>query len=89
MKTRNELVEELQAKAREDRGFRDLLLQDPAGAVKEAVGIEVPDTINLYVHEETASDRHLVISADDKMSEAELEIIAGGADGSGVWGSRV
>ena len=85
MKTQSELIKEIQDRASEDDDFREMLLQDPAAALKEAVGIEVPSTINVHVHEDTANDRHIVLPTGEKMSEAELEIIAG-SDGSGVWG---
>jgi hypothetical protein len=50
-------------KAWEDPSFKAKLLSEPKAALKEAFGIDVPDTINLKAVEETTNSFYLVIPA--------------------------
>ena len=81
MKTDNELRDQLLTRAADDEAFRALLLDDPRGAVKSIFGFDVPDSINVHVHEETGADFHLVIPSQDPMSSEDLESVVGGG-----WG---
>ncbi|WP_424768040.1 NHLP leader peptide family RiPP precursor [Paenibacillus sp. sgz302251] len=67
------LKDQIIQKAWEDAAFKQQLLVNPKAAVKEAFGIEVPDTIDVEVVEETASKLYLVIpqnpaAADDSVT---------------------
>jgi hypothetical protein len=48
-------------KAWEDPVFKQLLLEDPTSALRQAFGIELPPEIELKVAEETPSSYYLVI----------------------------
>ncbi|NIK78620.1 hypothetical protein FHS15_003766 [Paenibacillus castaneae] len=48
-------------KAWEDAEFKKQLLANPKAAVKEAFGIEVPDTIEVEVVEESANKFYFVL----------------------------
>ncbi len=52
---------ELVAKAAEDDGFRATLIADPKAAIREALGMELPESVAVHVHEETAHSAHLVL----------------------------
>lgn len=78
MTTQKELRDRLLSRAADDESFRDLLLSDPKGAVKNALGIDTPDSITVHVHEETSTDIHLVVPGHDQLSDEELEALAGG-----------
>jgi len=56
-----ELKEQLIKKAWEDSEFKKLLLENPRAAVKEALGLDVPENIELIVTEETANKYYLAI----------------------------
>ena len=58
--------------------FRRMLLADPCGTVASEIGMEVPDSINFMVHEETGKKFHLVLPSSDELSGAELGDIAAG-----------
>ncbi|WP_414698949.1 NHLP leader peptide family RiPP precursor [Paenibacillus sp. LPE1-1-1.1] len=72
------LQEKIIQKAWEDAEFKKQLLADPKAAVKEAFGIDVPDSIEVEVVEETANKYYLVLpqsptvvkSADDSVEAA-------------------
>lgn len=55
------LQEKIIQKAWEDAEFKKQLIADPKAAVKEAFGIEVPDSIDVEVVEETANKYYLVL----------------------------
>lgn len=76
-------------KAMRDEAFRQRLLRDPKGALQEAFGATIPAGMTIHVHEETASDVHIVIPGAkgaygasqggvQELSDADLEVAVGG-----------
>lgn len=82
VQTANEMQQQLIARASEDAGFRAQLVADPKGTVKQEFGIDVPDFINIQVHESDLNDLHLVLppgpGAGIELDEERLEAIAAG-----------
>ena len=72
--------ERLIAKAAEDGTFRARLLADPKDAVRDELGVKVPDGFTIAVHEETADTAHLVLPLSSQLDEAALAQVAGGQD---------
>jgi hypothetical protein len=64
-----------------DPAFRAALLEDPRSALAALTGTEIPECIRITVHGESPADIHLVIRGDSPMSDADLELVAGGS-----WG---
>ena len=77
-KTHQELRAELIGKAAADDGFRAKLVADPKAAVKEALGVDLPESITVHVHKETALSAHVVLPPSAGLTEADLEGIAAG-----------
>ena len=65
-------------KAKDDSDFRARLLADPKGTVEAELGVTTPDALALHVHEETATDLHLILPADKRLRQEDLEAVAGG-----------
>jgi len=87
--TRREMETKLTVKVWEDEGFRTRLLADPKAAIKECLGIELPDSLIVDVHAEDAENLHFVVPAKpavdlDELSDEDLEKIAGGVGRTGV-----
>jgi hypothetical protein len=61
-----------------DPEFRERLVSDPKGTLSAVFGIEVPDDVAVYVHEETPSEIHITIPGSPELSEHELEMVSGG-----------
>ena len=61
METPNELREKIADKAAKDSDFRALLLRDPKGALKQELGVTIPEALSVEVHEESNTTTHLVL----------------------------
>jgi hypothetical protein len=79
-----ELRDQILSRAASDEAFRELLKSDPQSAVKEVTGVDIPSGTKIVVVEDTADEIHLVLppqGAGSKMSDQELEQVAGGFAG--------
>lgn len=77
----NPLFRKAVVKAHTDESFKSQLLQNPKSALAQLTGESLPADLDICVHENTSTLRHLVIfidSASEELSEAELESVAGG-----------
>lgn len=77
-----ELRDQILSRAASDAAFREQLKNDPQAAVKAVTGVDIPSGTTIVVVEDTAEEIHLVLppqGAGSKMSDQELEQVAGGA----------
>ncbi len=65
-------------KAAEDDDFRERLIGDPRAAVEAETGLRLPDGYRIHVHEESATDAHMVLPPNPALSKEKLNRIAGG-----------
>jgi hypothetical protein len=85
--TREQVLQQITARAAVDGEFRGQLINDPHTAVRQAVGIELPATFRIkFVEKEPNVDAMVVlpdfVSEAGELSEEELEAVAGGSDWS-------
>ena len=78
MDTQENLMKKLVEMAGEDSSFRELLIDNPSSALKEAFDIDVPDGFNVVVHEDDARTAHLVLPASAELTDVQLQYVAGG-----------
>ena len=78
--------ERLLEKAAEDEAFRARLLADPKDAIRDALGMEIPDELTISVHEEEPGTSHLVLPPSPALAEADLEQAAGAFDWNDLRG---
>ena len=64
-----------------DPAYRDALLADPRAVLSEVVGFAIPDPVEIVLHEESLTEIHLTIPASEGLSDADLELVAGGDRG--------
>ena len=78
--TRSEVEALIAERIAADPAFREALLADPRGVVSEVAGFDIPDSIQVVLHEESLTSIHLTIPASETLTDAELDLVAGGAD---------
>ena len=78
MKTAEEMRAEVTARAGNDPEFRARLLEDPRGAIQEAIGVTIPGGFAVNVHEESVTTFHIVLPPSDQLTEADLHAVVGG-----------
>ncbi len=59
MQTANEMRAHPSPKARGDIDFRQKLLDDPKGAISEELGITIPESLEIIVHQNGLNTIHL------------------------------
>ena len=88
MKTPNEMRAKIAGKAAEDADFHARLLSDPKGAIEQELGVAIPASLSIEVHEESGATAHLVLPPHSKLNEGDLQTVAGGQgyfDENGNW----
>lgn len=73
-------------KAAEDDDFRARLVADPRAAVEQETGLRFPEGYRIHVHEESATDGHMVLPPQPELSVEQLDRITGGMAGGGDHG---
>ncbi|MBI3862617.1 MAG: NHLP leader peptide family natural product precursor [Planctomycetia bacterium] len=73
---------ELFKKADQDAGFKSRLLADPVTTARAEIGVVLPASLKVSVHENSATAVHVALpiaeSPDAEMSDLELEAVSGG-----------
>lgn len=81
--TRAEVDQMIRERLASDPDFRGAMLADPRGTLSALVGIELPEAIDVEVHEESLTHLHITLPAADlagaELSDDSLEMVAGGA----------
>ena len=72
-------------KATEDDDFRARLVADPRATVEAETGLRFPDDYRLHVHEESATDAHMVLPPKPELSQEQLDRITGGFSDASSW----
>ena len=68
-------------KATEDDDFRTRLVAEPRATIEKETGLRFPDGYRIHVHEESATDAHMVLPPRPELSKEQLDRIAGGHHG--------
>ena len=76
--TRTEVEAILAERIAAEPAFREALLADPRGVVSEVVGFDIPDNVQVVLHEESLTQIHLTIPSSDNLADTDLELVAGG-----------
>ena len=86
MTTATELRTRILSRADEDSDFRARLIADPKAAISAEIGADIPDVFDVAVHEDSATTAHLVLPPSPQLTDAELEMVAGGGS---LWEDKV
>ena len=84
METAEELRAKVVRKAAEDAEFRARLLSDPKAAIGQELGVTIPASMSIEVHEESGTTAHLVLPPASKLNSQELAGVSAGY----TWADR-
>ena len=83
--TQAEIQSKIIAKAQAEPEFRAQLIADPKATIEGLSGVELPEAINLQVHEDSATSFHLVLPPSGKLTEDELATVFAGDNWIDTW----
>lgn len=81
MADRSDLPGMIVARAERDPGFIEWLQREPRAALSELTGIEIPEFVEIVVHQDSLTKVNIVVPADlstNDLSDSDLEAVAGG-----------
>ncbi len=62
-----------------DPAFRAYLITDPRAAISSVLGVEIPEGVEITVHESTPTHVHLALPPYEPASDDDLGAISGGS----------
>ena len=77
LQSADDLRRQLTDRAVTDEDFRSRLMSNPKGAISDELGIDLPDDIDVVVHQSDANTLHLALPVSE-IGEEQLEAIAAG-----------
>ena len=80
--TRSEVEAIIAERVAADPAFRETLLANPHAVLSEVIGFDIPDSVQVVLHEESLTQIHLTIPPSEALSDADLELVSGG----NLWG---
>ena len=78
MRSGDEMLQQLVEKSALDENFRQALLDDPKSTISEELGITIPESMTIRVHESDMQTVHLALPPDPNITEEQLEAISAG-----------
>ena len=78
MRSGDEMMRQIVDKSALDTDFRLQLLADPKSAICEELGITMPDSMNVMVHESDMQTVHIALPPDPNITEEQLEAVSAG-----------
>lgn len=78
MRSGDEMQQLIVEKSAMDADFRAQLLADPKTAISQELGITIPESITVKIHQSDMQTVHLALPPDPNMTEEQLEAISAG-----------
>ena len=78
MRNGDEMLKQIVEKSAVDAGFREQLLSDPKTTICEELGITMPESMTVKVHESDMQTVHLALPPDPHITEEQLEAVSAG-----------
>ncbi len=58
--------------------FRESFPDDPRAVLSEVIGFDIPESVQVVLHEESLTQIHLTLPESDALTDDDLEFVAGG-----------
>ena len=78
MRSGDEMMQQIVDKSALDADFRQQLLADPKSAICAELGITMPDSMNIVIHESDMQTVHIALPPDPNITEEQLEAVSAG-----------
>ena len=78
MRNGDEMLKQIVEKSAVDAEFREQLLSDPKTTICEELGITMPESMTVKVHESDMQTVHLALPPDPHVTEEQLEAVSAG-----------
>ena len=78
MRSGEEMLKQIVDKSAVDTEFRQQLLADPKTTICDELGVTIPDSMNIIIHESDMQAVHLALPPDPNITEEQLEAISAG-----------
>ena len=78
MTSGDQMLQQIVEKSALDADFRQQLLTDPKTTISEELGITIPDSMTIKVHESNMQTVHLALPPDPNITEEQLEAVSAG-----------
>ena len=78
MRSGDEMLKQIVDKSSTDEGFRQQLLADPKKTISDELGISMPESMTIVIHESDMQTVHVALPPDPNISEEQLEAVSAG-----------
>ena len=78
MRSGDDMLQQIVGKSAVDSDFRRQLLADPKATISAELGITIPDSMTIKIHESDMQTVHLALPPDPNITEEQLEAISAG-----------
>ncbi|MDE0281950.1 MAG: NHLP leader peptide family RiPP precursor [Gammaproteobacteria bacterium] len=78
MRSGEEMLGRIVGKAALDPEFRQRLLSDPKNAIGDELGINIPESMHIVVHESDMQTVHLALPPDPNITGEQFEAVSAG-----------
>ncbi len=78
MRSGDEMLKQIVEKSAIDTDFRQQLLENPKTTISNELGVTIPDSMNIIIHESDMQTVHLALPPDPNITEEQLEAISAG-----------
>ncbi len=78
MRSGDEMLRQIVDKSELDSDFRQKLLADPKSTICDELGISMPESMNVVIHESNMQTVHIALPPDSNITEEQLEAVSAG-----------
>ncbi len=78
MRSGDQMLQQIVEKSALDEEFRRALIADPKSTISEELGVTIPESMTIKIHESDMQTVHLALPPDPHITEEQLEAISAG-----------